>query len=220
MDFWKGKDFLGEVLSEFGKMVDMTHSMYDTAIKSLVEFNKDDERKKVVYSNDRKVNELEKDIRRRVIEHLAINPSVDVPTCLILMSVVKDVERVGDYGKNLYEAAELLKNPLNEELKEKYLSDLMQKLNEQFDFTKKAFINSDRTLAEKVMKMEGSSYTMADTYIKELAGSNLDMNTAVCLVLSVRYLKRIAAHLANTASSVLMPVSDIDFYYKNKNSHQ
>jgi len=220
MDFWKGKDFLGEVLSEFGKMVDMTHSMYDTAIKSLVEFNKDDERKKVVYSNDRKVNELEKDIRRRVIEHLAINPSVDVPTCLILMSVVKDVERVGDYGKNLYEAAELLKNPLNEELKEKYLSDLMQKLNEQFDFTKKAFINSDRTLAEKVMKMEGFIIHHADTYIKELAGSNLDMNTAVCLVLSVRYLKRIAAHLANTASSVLMPVSDIDFYYKNKNSHQ
>jgi len=42
MDFWKGKDFLGEVLSEFGKMVDMTHSMYDTAIKSLVEFNKDE----------------------------------------------------------------------------------------------------------------------------------------------------------------------------------
>ncbi|MCK5706061.1 MAG: hypothetical protein KAI43_00305 [Candidatus Aureabacteria bacterium] len=216
LDFWKGKDFLNEVLKEFGGMIDMTHSMYDAAIKSLLEFKKDEEAKQMIYSYDRKVNEAEKNIRRRVIEHLTINPSVDTPTCLILMSVVKDVERIGDYDKNLYEAAELLQEPLPEELKEKYLNHLVERGNEQFEFTKKAFIKSDRTLAEKVMKMEGYIIHHADSYIKELSQSDLDVNTTVSLVLSVRYLKRIAAHLANTASSVIMPVSDIDFYYKKK----
>ncbi|MBN1521770.1 MAG: hypothetical protein JW928_04485 [Candidatus Aureabacteria bacterium] len=217
MDFWKGKDFLSEVLQEFGNMVDMTHIMYDTAITSLMEHKKDESSKKMIYSNDKKVNETEKDIRRRIIEHLAINPSIDVPTCLILMSVVKDIERVGDYCKNLYEASELLEKPFSPELKEKYLTNLVQKLNEQFDFTKKAFLNSDKSLAEKVMALEGFIIHHADSFIDELARSDLDVNTVVCLVLGVRYIKRIAAHLANTASSVIMPVSDIDFYYKNRN---
>ncbi|MCK5706059.1 MAG: hypothetical protein KAI43_00295 [Candidatus Aureabacteria bacterium] len=216
LDFWKGKDFLSEVLKEFESMLDTAHMIYDTAVNSLLDFKKDDSSKQMIYSNDRKVNEAEKDIRRRVIEHLAINPSVDVPTCLVLMSVVKDVERIGDYGKNLYEAAELLQNPLTDDLKKKYLSDLVQKLNEQFNFAKQAFLNSDKSKAKEVMSLEGYIIPNADKFIKELSNSDFDTNTSVCLVLSVRYLKRIAAHLANTASSVIMPVSDIDFYYKNK----
>ena len=220
MDFWKGKDFLTEVLKEFSSMVDLTNTMYDTAIKALMEGKSDEKTKKMIYSYDHKVNEAEKEIRRRVIEHLAISPSVDVPTCLILMSVVKDVERIGDYGKNLYEVAEMLKAPLPQEIKDKYLVDLTDKLDQQFDFTKKAFLNSDKELAKKVMKMDGYILHHADSFIDELAESQFDVNTAVSLVLSIRYIKRIAAHLANTASSVIMPVSDIDFYYKNKKNKE
>ena len=54
---------------------------------------------------------------------LAINPRGDAPACLILMSVSKDVERAGDYCKNLLEVAEMLKTPAQET---KYADDLRE----------------------------------------------------------------------------------------------
>ena len=41
-------------------------------------------------------------------------PGVDVPACLVLMSVVKDAERIGDYCKNVLDAAKSEAQPLKE----------------------------------------------------------------------------------------------------------
>jgi len=48
--------------------------------------------------------------------------------------------------------------------------------------------------------------------VQKIAKSNIPTNEAVCLALLARYFKRIAAHLANIGSSVIVPISDLDFY--------
>ena len=61
------------------------------------------------YDRDIEVNEQEKKIRRLLFEHLTINPQYDLSGALIIMSIIKDNERIGDYSKNLLEAGILLK---------------------------------------------------------------------------------------------------------------
>ncbi len=60
-----------------------------------------------IYKRDIKVNKLERTIRKEVIAHLSLSgTSPSLPYCLLLMSLVKDVERIGDYAKNLSEIRE------------------------------------------------------------------------------------------------------------------
>jgi phosphate uptake regulator len=51
-----------------------------------------------------------------------------------------------------------------------------------------------------------------DAIIQEVAKSNLSVNEAVAYALIARHFKRICAHLANIATSVVLPLSDLDYY--------
>ena len=61
-----------------------------------------------IYEQDAEVNHLERTIRKQVVAHLSFKGNLpDMPYCLLLMSLVKDVERLGDYAKNIFDLAEL-----------------------------------------------------------------------------------------------------------------
>jgi phosphate uptake regulator len=56
-------------------------------------------------ATDQKVNRLEREIRRELVVHASVFGAIDTPAVLVYMSIVKDVERVGDYAKNLVDLA-------------------------------------------------------------------------------------------------------------------
>jgi phosphate transport system protein len=212
ISFWKGKDFLTEVLEEFKEMLNDTRYMFASVCAGLLEGKVSVDLKDKTYDIDKKVNLLEKTIRKRIIAHLSIQPSVDVPVSLVLMSVVKDAERVGDYCKNLLEIIELLNAPLKRDLVSKLFGDLDKKILEEFEKTQKAFIESDENVAKEILNIERNVVRQCDEIVRKLAKSDFTTNEAVCLVLLARYFKRIAAHLANIGSSVILPISDLDFF--------
>ena len=212
LQFWKGKDFLNQVLEEFKNMLDDAQIMFDSVCRRLIDDNEEPGLKEKVYSIDKQVNDLQKDIRKRVIEHLSLQPSSDVPTCLLLMSVVKDAERLGDYAKNLYEVSTLMEGPLN---KEKYLelfNSIEGEISELFKETIKAFIESDEAKAVKAWDYKIRIAKRCDQIIAKLASSNLSVNDSVCFTLMARYFKRITAHLTNIATSVILPLTDLDYF--------
>lgn len=212
LQFWKGKGFLSQVLEEFKDMLDDAQIMFNSVCRKLIDNQEEPGLKDRVYSIDRKVNALQKDIRKRIIEHLSIQPSVDVPTCLLLMSVVKDAERLGDYAKNLFEVTQLLEKPLN---KEKYIDlfgHIDQEILELFEGTKKAFIDSDETKAALSWNYKTKIAKRCDQIITDLAKSKLSVNEAVTFVLMARYFKRLTAHLTNIATSVILPLTDLDYF--------
>ena len=141
LSFWKGKDFLAQVLEDFKIMLDDTESMFEAVCARLLHDSKEPDLKERIYAIDKKVNSLQKDIRRRVVEHLSLQPTVNVTACLLLMSVVKDAERLGDYAKNLYQVSELLEKPLDKELFAEYFDDLDKEILTLFGQTKDAFID-------------------------------------------------------------------------------
>ncbi len=160
----------------------------------------------------RKINKLERKVRKRVVTHLNFNPSEDLPTALIFMSVVKDAERIGDYCKNLFEISDMLTARFQADYFEKWFQPLHAQLLELFDKTKDCFLDGDKDLAREIMQIERSLVKMCDHGVKSLAASSVETNTAVCATLVYRYFKRIGAHLGNIATSVIVPVTDLDYY--------
>lgn len=212
LHFWKGKDFLTQVLEDFKSMLNDTKDMFNCVCKALIHNEKQPDLKDKIYSIDKQVNDLEREIRKRVIEHLTIQPTVDVSTSLLLMSVVKDAERLGDYCKNLFEVTKLLEKPLD---KSKY-NELFNKIDEEilqlFEETKKAFIESDEDKAAESWDHKKEIAQRCETIIEKVAKSNLSINEAVCFTLMARYFKRLAAHLTNIATSVILPLTDLDYF--------
>ena len=212
LQFWKGKDFLSQVLEEFKNMLDDAQIMFTSVCNRLINGKVEQDLQEKIYALDRKINDLQRDIRKRVIEHLSIQPSVDVPTCLLLMSVVKDAERLGDYAKNLFEVTVLLEKPID---KEKYVSlfdTIESEIIELFEETKEAFIESDEGKAAKAWEYKTKIAKRCDQIIENLAKSDFPTNEAIAFTLIARYFKRLTAHLTNIATSVILPLSDLDYF--------
>ena len=212
LQFWKGKDFLKQVLENFKNMLDDTQIMFGAVCKKLIDNKDEPGLENNVYNIDKRVNDLQKDIRKRVIEHLSLQPSKDVPTCLLLMSVVKDAERLGDYAKNLYEVTTMIEEPLDKKKYKELFNSVEDEISELFKETTKAFIESDETKAAKAWEYKTKITTRCDQIIQKLAKSNFTVNEAVCLALIARYFKRITAHLTNIATSVILPLTDLDYF--------
>ncbi|MDD3297253.1 MAG: PhoU domain-containing protein [Candidatus Omnitrophica bacterium] len=212
LQFWKGKDFLSKVLEEFKNMLDDSQAMFNSVCSKLIDSKEEPHLKERIYTIDKKVNDLQKNIRKRVIEHLSIQPSVDVTTCLLLMSVVKDAERLGDYAKNLLEVSGLLEKPVNKDTYMGLFNGIEQEISDLFKQTKEAFIESDESKAAKSWEYQKEIKQRCDEIIRKLARSSLSVNEAVCFTLTARYFKRIASHLTNIATSVILPLTELDYF--------
>lgn len=210
--FWKGKAFLTTVLDEFKEMLEHTETMYALVRASLLKGESKPNLEERLRDIDKSVNAAEKDIRKRIIEHLSLQPTVDVNACLLLMSVVKDAERLGDYAKNLYEVTELLNKPIDARVFGRYFNGMDEEIATLFKLTQEAFAESDEEKAEMAWGYENKIAKWCDNVVGELARSDLSVNEAVCFTCVARYFKRIVAHLVNIATSVVLPLSDLDYF--------
>jgi phosphate uptake regulator len=186
--------------------------MFEAVCVQLLEDTKEPGLKDKIHEIDKQVNNLQKEIRRRIVEHLSLQPTIDISACLILMSVVKDAERLGDYSKNLYEVTELLAQPIDRELFSEYFDELDKKILALFQQTKEAFIDTNEDQARSAWEYEKTIAKGCDKIVERLAQSNLPVNHAVCFTLLARHFKRIVAHLVNIATSVILPLSDLDYF--------
>jgi len=212
LSFWQGKDFLSQVMADFTLMLDHAENIYTMVCQALLENKKPDDLKDNVYKIDIKINKLQRCIRTRIVEHITLQPAVDTNTCLCLMSVIKDAERIGDYTKNLYEVIELLDKPIDRKIYDSYFDDIDKDILTLFKETKEAFIQEDDNKAKASYHLESKLVKECDTILTKLAKSDLSANECVCYTLIARYFKRIAAHLVNISTSVVLPISELDYF--------
>lgn len=212
MDFWKGKDFLAQVYEDFQRMLIDSQNMFQSVCKRLIDNKTEPLLEDRIYEADEKINKFEKDIRTRVVEHLTLQPTVNVPASLILMSVVKDAERLGDYCKNLLEVSRILGKPMDKKIYDRFFNSLDSEILDLFKKTQEAFVESDEKKAASAWKNETKIVRRCDKIVEELAKSDLSINEAVCFTLIARYFKRLAAHLTNIATSVVLPINELDYY--------
>ena len=136
------------------------------------------------------VDEGERMVRRSVLEHLSFNPRQDLVASLVLVSMVQDAERVGDFARGIPELLPLARQPL-------------------FGLTRQAFSNDDRATARRVMATATALKAEFLDFTRRIAESDLSADMAVVYSGAARSLRRVGAHLSNISSSVVQPYDRI-----------
>ncbi|MEY3020491.1 MAG: hypothetical protein RLZZ272_1475 [Actinomycetota bacterium] len=162
-------------------------------------------------STDHRVNEAEREIRRELIVHASVQGAIDTLAILVYMSIVKDLERIGDYAKNLFDLADdgarLTDGVLAEELAEH-----AETVPRFMAASATCFRDRDLELARELLPQGDALLDRFDGRVSGLVrGEGLGPD-AVATALANRYLKRIVAHLMNLLSAVVMPIDRLDYF--------
>jgi phosphate uptake regulator len=172
-----------------------------------------------IRKTDRKINKFEREVRRNVLTHLTVAGTQNLVPGLVLVSVVIDVERIGDYTKNIAGLASLHKEKLNGGSNEKKLMKIEEAIKGSFPDVLEVLRSQDKKLARKVMTLEPDVSKLADAIVHDTIiakDKKLQRSDAVALALYSRYLKRINSHLTNIASAIVNPFPRIGFREKIK----
>ncbi|MDB4324814.1 hypothetical protein N9971_00565 [bacterium] len=197
---------------EFAEMLSLTCEMNLSAGKLFFREEQSPEVRSAIYFKDVRVNRLERKIRKRVVSHLSVGNSQHLPYCLLLMSQVKDVERLGDYAKNLAEVPDIYSGALPEDAIVDDLREIRSNVEEAFQATAQIFLSSDRDRALALIRHGKDLAKRADGLLTRIAQSDYNSGQTAALILGSRYYKRIGGHLLNVVSSVVMPLHKVDYY--------
>jgi phosphate uptake regulator len=162
-------------------------------------------------STDRKVNQLEREVRRDLLVHASVSGAIDTPAVLVYMSVVKDIERVGDYAKNLVDlaidGANFTKISNTEEWR-----GLAAEISAYISDAGAAFQARDNGRCRALLAQGDKLLHFFDARVSLLVKGNWADDQPVPRALAHRYLKRIVAHLMNMLSAVVMPLDRLDYF--------
>jgi len=213
-EIFKSDSLYEQALLECHEMLDIDLTMFKASIHSLrksdsAEIDID------IYEMDKKINEFERDVRRKVMTHLAIGGKEDIGSGLVLVSVVIDIERIGDYTKNIYDLAVNHPKKLNGGIIEDRQSKIEKISYKLFEESIDAFKNQDIKKASGLMEnYKENISSQSDSITNDIISGKIDdleIGTASAVGLYARYLKRISAHSRNLISSIVNPFERIGY---------
>jgi len=210
-----GRAGLDKMRSEFGQMLDAGRHIFDTAANALLGGTNLQVIRRDLFATDKRINSAEQQIRREIVVHAAVHGTAVFANCLVLMSVVKDAERVGDYGKNIFDLAEL--SPHAPE--GKYRDDLValkDRISQAMAECRKVFDVQDHDQAKRLIRTLQEIEDVCDVEVAKFIKAGQEVDIAPTYALAYRYFKRIASHLRNVTTSVVQPIDKLDFADQSK----
>lgn len=216
INLFRSDDPLATIGKDFERMLGVTHDMTLTAGRILFGDDAKPEARTSLYTTDVEVNRLQRSVRKRLVTHLSLpGNEIDVPHCLALMSLVKDVERLGDYAKNLAEIPEIHPEPLPVDDLTHELQEIRSGIERSYTEALGVVADFDHDRAVSLIE-QGRSFTKrCEALVHRTAHSSYDAGTATAVVLAARFYKRIAGHVLNVLSAVVMPLHKLDYYDEN-----
>jgi phosphate uptake regulator len=197
---------------DFTKMTQIVHEMTVAAGKLYFGENGSVERTQI-YEMDIEVNQLERGVRKQIASHLSLSGhQVDMPYCLLLMSLVKDVERIGDYAKNLSEVGDFCKLPLPKDDVEVELLEIRHDVEEITRSMTDVLDISDTDHALEFIRRGRETSRRCKLLVQRIAKGGCEACVTTAQILGCRYYKRIGGHALNVFSSVVMPLHKVDYY--------
>lgn len=204
----RSQGVMAKVEEKTRQMFALAKTQYTASTRALLE-NKEPDFD--LYAKDREINLMVVEIRKRLVEHFAV-ASQDVGTGLVLLKVINDIERVGDYTKNLLDLFQMIEKPLPESPYCRRLKELSPKIEGFFDKAERALFDGSQEDARQVM--EGANQvnqTCKESLRELLKDDNMCGADAIACALAARYFRRVAGHLKNVASAAVNPYSHIGY---------
>jgi len=221
LKIWRKKSLTAETVDQALDMLAKTREMFVESMWSLRESDTGELRLDV-YQHDKTINKLVRDVLKKLMTHLMISDKSEVISGLTLAIVVNSIERIGDYTKNIADLAILHKKTLHAAEFEETVVSIEKRVKDFFDWTIKAFPESDVELARQVVHqykdVSRDTTILINTLIKGECEFNI--SDAVTLALYIRFLKRVGAHLYNICTSIVNPFHRIGFKEKNNEINQ
>ncbi|HUT90365.1 MAG TPA: PhoU domain-containing protein [Thermoguttaceae bacterium] len=217
-DWFTGKGETGgtgleKMWAEFGQMLDAGRHAFDTAANAFLGGTDVEVIRADLFKTDKRINRAERQIRRQIVVHASVHGAAEFPACLVLMSIVKDAERVGDYGKNLFDLTELAPHAPEGEHRES-LVRLKDRISEMMAACREVFDSNDKEVATELIVEAKKIEDLCDEKVRTLVRGTTPDAMAPTYVLAYRYFKRVTSHVRNVASSVVQPLHKLDFTSK------
>jgi len=215
LGLFKGAGLCEEAFDEALLMLETSRGMYRDAVRAL-----HDKGAMVadLYQRDRQLNRYERSVRRKIVTHMSVSPKPDINMGLVLTAIVIDIERIGDYTKNILELAMGLDAPFDGLELDANVREIERTLEKMFDDIIPALQVSDESKARAIIEAHAGVSSMVEKDILRLRNSEVltgRSGHAVTVALHLRFLKRVSAHLKNVATSVVNPYYRIGFRVKD-----
>ena len=212
---WNSEDSLSQAWTSSNEMLHLSHEMFTDSVNAL----RSGEKNKVIKSiklRDEEINQYHRDIRKKVVTHYSVSKDVtNINSGLVLINMVVDIERVGDYTKNILDLAKYYPKKLRSEKISEDLRIIEQAVIERFQNTVNAVEEMDEIAAKELIKSYRSDLgKLSDNLVASSISGDLEIgeeHMASSMVLYARYLKRIGAHLKNITSVVINPFESIGY---------
>ena len=206
-----------QALRESHTMLDLDLTIFEASMASLRRSD-NSEVAVDIETIDKEINRFERDVRRKVLTHLSVSGS-DLVSGLVLVSVVIDIERIGDYAKNIHDLARAHPAQLHGGPLESEVASIETRVAGLFRDTVQAFRESDVEKSRKVMTAYKEELSAeCDRVIDRIVSGKvpeLSAAEAAAIALYIRYLKRIGAHSRNIMTSVVNPFHRIGYREKS-----
>ena len=205
--------------AEFGQMLDAGRHVFDAAANAFLGGTDIEVIREDLFETDKRINHAEQRIRREIVIHATVHGPSSFPQCLVLMSVVKDAERVGDYSKNIFDLAELSpKQPAG-----KFKDDLVKqkdRISQLMAACREVFDKQDEQAAKDLILQAEAIEDHCDRQISKLVSEAKNRELGATYALAYRYFKRVTSHSFNVLTSIVQPLDKIDFSENRPESEQ
>ncbi len=205
-----GANSAEETMRYFGQMLEDGRHVFDLAAGALLGGTDPETIKSDVWDTDKRINRNERRIRRRLVTHLTAYGSYGAAGHLVMMSLVKDAERIGDYSKNLFDLAVLDRGVPAEVLDD--MLDLRETLSRMLSKARNVHETEDEEAARAFVARAEKISKRCDVRIAEMVLRDDTDNRSATGALAYRYFKRINAHAMNVITSILVPVDRLDYW--------
>jgi len=206
----KKPDFLASIYEEMVELHKLTERAYNDATTAFFEHDK--ELAKQVMDNDEKIDKFQRDIRKKVLEYLAVSIAPNFSSSLTIISIVIDYERIGDIAENIAQLVYDYDIELGNDEYRRDVESMHDLITQNFTFSLKAFTEENVPLAFRVINRHNKVKKIHYKMTKKLLE---DEKTKVCegiaLGLMGGFLRRINAHINNIITCVVQPFPKIGF---------
>ena len=213
LDAFRNEGAIPELLRKFDDMIERCEFMFKLTDPSQITSADMDKVYNEIYKLDKGVNEGEKNIRYKILGHLSVNPGSDVTTCMVLMVVSKDAERIGDYCKNIFEVLLYCGPSRYASVHVGELQNMREKVSVLIPTTRNAFKTGNIIEAQKTIEIATPIMKQADFIVQQiLEETNPQTKEQAAQVLLARHYKRVSGHLSNICTAITAPVDMLGYH--------
>ena len=204
-------DLLDSIDAKLSEMLTNSMHAYDITMNCLLGDTNLETARDDLYNTDKAINELHREVRREMIIHSAVNSrNLDIPLLLSYMTMSKDIERIGDYCKNLFEIAETGNSFAKGDDLDTYM-ELKNDIGKLIVYLQSCLNLDDESKVQDLITLGSSLNNDLDEKITALLEDKEKIQYPVATTLFYRYLKRIVSHIINAATAIIMPTDQIDY---------